>query len=375
MFGIAGHGGDWRGAQTDWQAQRLNDPLVAFESPKHRGPLGRELSLLKVSNPRIRVMALKKAETTDELIVRLVELDGKLQQNVRVSFPAPVVDAREVNGQEQPVGAAVIAGGALTAQFSPYQLHTFAFKLGAPHVPMAAVKSQPVALKYDLAAATNDDTKSPAGFDSKGNALPAEMLPIELSLDGVHFTLAPAGTGKPNAVVAKGQTIDLPAGQFNRVWVLAAADGDRKASFKAGASTADLNVQDWGGFIGQWDTRVWKGPEQPEHWAVSANHAAWDLTPGARNEHRAYAPRYPEDYVELKSGFLKNAELAWYSTHHHTPEGLNEPYGYSYLFAYPVAVSPGAKTLTLPNDDKVRILAVSVEEGNPEVHPLQQLAW
>jgi len=37
----------------------------------------REFSLLNVSNPRIRVLALKKAELSEEIIVRLVELDGR----------------------------------------------------------------------------------------------------------------------------------------------------------------------------------------------------------------------------------------------------------------------------------------------------------
>ena len=32
VFGLAGHAGDWRSAQTDWQAYRLNDPPVAFET-------------------------------------------------------------------------------------------------------------------------------------------------------------------------------------------------------------------------------------------------------------------------------------------------------------------------------------------------------
>ena len=35
---------------------------MAFESPKHAGALGKEFSLVKIDNPRIRVMALKKAE-------------------------------------------------------------------------------------------------------------------------------------------------------------------------------------------------------------------------------------------------------------------------------------------------------------------------
>ncbi len=80
-YGIAGHAGGWRDAQTDWQAQRLNAPLIAFETSKHAGPLGKTFSLLTVSNPRIRVLAMKKAEQSDEVIVRLVELDGKTAAN------------------------------------------------------------------------------------------------------------------------------------------------------------------------------------------------------------------------------------------------------------------------------------------------------
>src|SRR6266700_5583247 len=121
LYGIAGHAGDWRHAETDWQGQRLNDPLIAFQTSRHAGTSGREFSLLKVSNPRVRVLALKKAEQGDEVIVRLVELDGKPQLNVRVQFASAITAAREVNGQEQPVGAAPLTGGALTTSFTAYQ--------------------------------------------------------------------------------------------------------------------------------------------------------------------------------------------------------------------------------------------------------------
>ena len=102
LFGIAGHAGDWRSAQTDWQGQRLNDPLIAFETPKHAGSLGKEFSLLQVDNPRIRVLALKKAEMSDEVVLRMVELDGKPENNVHVKFAAPIASAREVNGAGTP---------------------------------------------------------------------------------------------------------------------------------------------------------------------------------------------------------------------------------------------------------------------------------
>src|ERR1022692_600232 len=146
VYGIAGHAAGWRQGQTDWQAQRLNDPLVAFETSSHAGALGREFSLLKVSNPRIRVLALKKAERGDEIIVRLVELDGKPQPDVRVSFDTPITAAREVNGQEQPLGTATVNDGALVISFSAYQPRTFAVKLAAAPTGVAQVRSRPVAL-------------------------------------------------------------------------------------------------------------------------------------------------------------------------------------------------------------------------------------
>jgi alpha-mannosidase len=357
VYGIAGHAADWRHAETDWQGQRLNDPLIAFETSRHAGAAGREFSLLKVSNLRIRVLALKKAEQTDEVIVRLVELEGKPQPNVRVQFASPIIAAREVNGQEQLVGPATSVGGALTTSFTAYQPRTFAVKLVAAPTKVATVRSAPVPLPYDLAAASNDGTQAGAGFDGKGNALPAEMLPAQITFNDVQFHLAPAKTGAPNAVVARGQTIDLPAGSFNRIYVLAAAaNGDQKAAFKVGSKSVDLNIQDWGGFIGQWDNRQWVGKDIP--------------VPGQppRTEHDDYA-----EMTGIKPGYIKPADLAWYCSHHHNVVGENVPYSYSYLFAYAIDLPAGTKTMTLPDNDKIRVLAVSVADENHAVKPVQPL--
>ena len=374
LFGLAGHNGDWRAAQTDWQAYRLNDPLIAFATAKHTGALGKSFSLLHLNNSRIRVLALKKAEDSDEIIVRMVELDGKAEPDVRVSFAAPVVAAREINAQEQPLGPATINDGALATSFTAYQPRTFALRLGASATKLASIQSQPVTLAYDLAVATNDDTNTPnGGFDGQGNAMPAEMLPTHITYHGVDFNLAPAKTGSPNAVVAKGQTIHLPSGRFNRVYILAAAaDGDQPATFRLGERPVSLTIQDWGGFIGQWDTRIWKDLPQT-NWAISAHHAVWPPPDMAQRERADPIPSYPDDYIGLKAGFVKPAGLAWFASHHHTADGLNQPYQYSYLFAYPVDINPNEKTLVLPDNSKIRILAVSVAEENPEVKPAEPL--
>jgi alpha-mannosidase len=75
----------------------------------------------------------------------------------------------------------------------------------------------------------------------------------------------------------------------------------------------------------------------------------------------------------LKPGFIKTASVAWFASHRHTADGANEPYAYAYLFAYPIDVPANAKTLTLPDNDKIRILAVSVAAETAVISPAQPL--
>ncbi|WP_419806926.1 glycoside hydrolase family 38 C-terminal domain-containing protein [Terriglobus sp.] len=377
-YGITGHRGGWREANTDWEAYRLNDPLRAFTTSPHAGRLGKQFSLLRVSNPRVRVFALKKSELSDEMVVRIVELDGKPASDVRLTLAGPVTAAREINAQELPIQGAPnvsLTGGALTTSLKGYEPKTFAFKLGGAPVTAPAVTSQAAPLTYDTAVATNDDTATPAGgFDGKGDAYPAEMLPDQLRYHGVNFTLAKAATGTPDAISAKGQTIALPAGSYDRVYVLAASSNDdQAASFKVGNQATNLTVEDWGGYLGQWDTRLWKSTTPPVDWASSAHHQQWppkDLRAAERSEP---SPRYPEDYTGLREGFIKPAEVAWYASHHHTASGLNQPYAYSYLFAYALEIPAGAKTITLPNNPNIRIMAVSAAKVGPAVTPATPL--
>jgi alpha-mannosidase len=77
--------------------------------------------------------------------------------------------------------------------------------------------------------------------------------------------------------------------------------------------------------------------------------------------------------VGLKQGFIKRADLAWYSDHHHDAAGKNIPYSYSYLFGYGIDLPPGARTLRLPRNENIRILAISVAEETPETRPAQPL--
>ena len=166
----------------------------------------------------------------------------------------------------------------------------------------------------------------------------------------MEFALGKTADGDKNAVTAKGQTIDLPSGDFDKVYVLAAAEGDRKVDFKIGDASAARTVQAWNGYVGQWDNRLWAGdtPEQKEEVGDAA-------------------------MVGLVPGYVKPAEVAWFASHHHHADGRDVPYQYAYLFLYEFDRPTGVDTLTLPDDPSVRVFAVSVAKLAGAATPLAPL--
>jgi alpha-mannosidase len=366
VYGIAGHSGSFRTESTDWQALRLNQPLVAFETGRHEGRLGKSFAMLKVSNPRIRVLAFKKAEAGDEFIVRLVELDGQKADDVRVSFAAPVVAAREVNGAEEPVGAATVKGGELATSFTAFQPRTFAVKLGPAVAKPGAVVSRAVTLPYNQAVASPDGAVSAGDFDGNGRALAAELLPADIAFGPVHFAIAPTAGVKPNAVTPRGQSITLPTGKFTRLYVLAAAttDADQTLRMKVGDAQVTLKVPSWGGYVGQWDNRTWTTREEP----VAPRPGQPAPAPGTPPRMRTV-----QEMTGLIPGYTRRSTVAWFASHRHATDGTNDPYAYSYLYAYSVDVPLGTKTLTLPWNERVRILAMTVSDERDGARPVQPL--
>jgi alpha-mannosidase len=371
IYGLASHAGDLRREQTDWQAQRLNQPLIAFRSAKHPGNVGKTFSILRLNTDRVRVLALKKAEESDEIIVRIVELDGKSAPNVRMSFASPVLSAREVNGQEMPVGSAKVIAGQLVTTLDRFQPRTFAVKLAPRPNIVRLTDSRALDLAYDLAVATSDGEKSTIGFDGRGLSLPAEMLPEYVPFAGVRFKLASGGSGKVNAVAAKGQVIALPQ-NVRRVYLLAASVGeDQSVTFRVGDTQVPLTIQSWDGFVGQWDTRIWKRSEvkvQPRAMPAEIPADIASILQRSRTRVDPYG-----EMSGLTPGFIKRAPIAWYASHHHTADGENEAYAYSYLFGYVIDIPANAKSLTFPVNDKVRILAITTSNERYTVAPAQPL--
>ena len=208
-------------------------------------------------------------------------------------------------------------------------------------------------LAFDQAVASVDRSVSGGRFDSGGRSLPAEMLPAALPYSGIAFTLGPAASR--NAMVARGQTIQLPAGAFTRRPPARrrrrATSGRRSGSARR---RSDLTIQDWGGYIGQWDNRAWRSREEP----APPRQGQPAPAPGTPPRMRTVT----EFTGTLVRGYVKPAPVAWFASHRHASDGSNEPYSYSYLYAYTIDIPAGATTLTLPVNERIKVMAVTVEK-------------
>ena len=70
----------------------LNQPVKAFVSSEHRGVLGKTFSFASSDNPNVVIKALKKAEMSDEYIVRVYEKGGVKAQNAEITFAGDILE-------------------------------------------------------------------------------------------------------------------------------------------------------------------------------------------------------------------------------------------------------------------------------------------
>ena len=339
-YAVYGHNGNWAKAESPWQAKFFNQPLIAFEAPKHAGELGQSFSSIIINNPQVGLMAFKKMENADYYVVRVNELSGKDLKGVKVTFPAAIADAYEVNGQEQRIGNAIVSNGQLQFDLSHYTLRSFAVKLKTA-APLASVAQAQVVLPYNIDV-TSSDTNRWDGVFANGQSIPAELLPEVIQSEDIRFAIGPKTDEEQNAVSCVGQIIQLPEGKYNKLYILAAANNDSKADFVVDGMSTNLNIQGWTGYVGQFYNRI--------------------------------LSRDRNSVVDMDKPFTKTDNIAWFASHCHNEYPMkNEAYQYCYLYKYEIQIPVGAKTLTLPKNNNVKVLGITVATHVDNITPLQPL--
>jgi len=337
-YGIYSHKGNWAESETPWQAAFVNNPLIAFETSKHSGEAGNNTSFLNFSSPKVGLMAFKKAEESEYYIVRVNELVGKDHVGIAAKFKAKIVDAYEVDGQENKIGTANFTDESLTFDITHYTIRSFAVKF-ANQVNKPVFQTE-VNLPFNQDVVSFDLNREDGEFEHR-QSYPAELFPGDLTSEGIRFKLGSTKDEEYNAVKCKGQVITLPAGQFNKIHILASATEDINGDFTVNGQKVNLAIQGWNGFIGQFYNRIF---------------AADGKT-----------------VTEVKPPFVKSSDIAWYSSHlHYGYPTKNEAYKYCFMYKYEIDMPVNTNSITLPNNEKIKIFAVTVENTKADTIKIMQ---
>lgn len=331
-YSLFPHQGKWS-ELTQKAASQLNQPLVAVAAPKHEGALGKEVEFLSVSTDQVAVKAVKKAEESNKLIVRVYEWAGQQHDKVTLTFPTRVLSAREVNGLEEPVGSATTSNKTLTFSISKYQPKTFAVTLAAAKTPTDKQTDVAVSLPYNVDMMSYDSKKNDA-LKSAPYAYPAELVPDVVTADGISFVMGNRSDGQNNAVRCSGQTIDLPAAG-RKLYLLAASTEPTGTvgEFVVGDQTYQFEVPYYGGTLGQLDSPYNGGTH------------------------------------------YRKQDVALTTTHsHHIKGNSDEQYRFLYIYRFAITLPEGASQLKLPSNSNLMVYAATVSDTQADdIQPLTTL--
>ena len=324
-YSIFPHDGKWS-QQTQLEAARLNQPLMAFVAPKHAGVMGRTLQFASLNTDMVSIKALKKAEETDELIVRVYEWAGQDQENVSLHFPAEIVSVREVNALEEDNSQfstlnSQFSGDSLTFSIGHYQPKTFAVRLKSPIIEGGSEGSgTPATLTYNIDVMSYDKQRGNANSSYSTYAYPAELIPDTMTVDGVRFVMGDRADSKKNALRISGTnaiTLNRKDGE-NRLYLLMASateEGSIVSVSMGDGEPIPLDVPYYSGRIGE-----------------------------------------PLSCTNMHSSYRKQ-NVAFASSHAHSISGKsNETMTLMYMYKYCIPLPEGVNEVTLNSTDRKTFL-------------------
>ena len=124
-YALYPHVGDWKTALTVRHGYEYNYKLMAKQVEAHAGSLPLEYSFIGLQSTNVVLTAVKKAETSNGLIIRFYEWAGKTG-SVTIHLPKGAVSAEQTNLMEQPEGPAlaVTNGDSVEVPVHPYEIVT-----------------------------------------------------------------------------------------------------------------------------------------------------------------------------------------------------------------------------------------------------------
>lgn len=313
-FGIFSHKGK-PASETQINAQCFNQRLTAFRTSSRReGTLGDSFSLAKISSSGVIVRALKLAQESDNIVIRVNEGVGKEHKNVELRFFTDIKEAHEALASEDIVSPAKIKDGKVLFNIKPFETKTFILSLNVDK-NSSKENFKKLALEYNASGITADEYKVNCILQGSGCSLPNELIPESYTVAGITFRMPGADMAK-NILIPRGQEIEIPKGMTKLYIIAASVLGDKEITLMADNKERRITVHAMTEPVGKWDML---GLEQ--------------------------------------TASIKQAPLAIEFSHTHHPEG-NMANRKAYFYLYEIDVR-GCRTLCLPEENKVVILAMT----------------
>lgn len=315
------------GYETGTQKQSIlfTNPLRAVQALPGNAAEKDSLSLISIGSDDVIVRAVKMCEEDDSLIVRVNEAVGRQQRNVALRLNGfEIESAQAVNSCEEYISDLKPQKSSLRFNIKPFEVKTFKLKIKyAPAEPEACFS--PVALEFNAKGFTTDSDMRHVILQGSGLSLPYELLPESCVTGGIPFKFTQNADDLYDVLVCRGQTIKLSE-DTETVYLLAATTDSKKtaAEFITGGKKNKLSIYPMTQPISRWDM---------------------------------YA-------LDQKADVNHKADYGFEFTHTHHPEGnLTQ----KAMFSVCKIRTGKARELTLPEDNRLIILAMTQSKSNDRV--------
>ena len=244
-FAVAGHSGNPENVTA--LADSFCQPMYTFITEKHQGALGKDYSFVKLNNDSVRIIAVKKAQDSDKIILRVAECAGVDQRGVDAEFSEAICEAYEIRGDETVIGKTEVTDGKLRFDIGHNSIRSFALVFEKEKNTVDC--GDTVTLNYNAVGITDDANRNKSTL-KKGISIPREILPERLLSAGVEYSFS---AEENNCVVCDGSEMEVGEGYRSVHLLIASLNGDKKIAFECSGKTTEVTVPDCFESLGEWD--------------------------------------------------------------------------------------------------------------------------
>jgi alpha-mannosidase len=127
-YSIYPHAGDWKKSGTVQAAYELNCPAYTMVETAHEGKLPAELSLVSLDKENVIIEVVKKAEDSNDLIIRVYECYNR-RTTAKFTFLKDISAVWECDLMENNIEPLEFSKNSFSFDIKPYEIKTFKLKV------------------------------------------------------------------------------------------------------------------------------------------------------------------------------------------------------------------------------------------------------